>query len=344
MSLLDELVKDPVAFGKKHALHPRNPPIDPGTWSKEKKVEDDTFHQVKGENRILWLKLTKSYYGPGGFSFDFSTTPKKDYRPIYWLPWGANRVYRTALRPSKKFVDPNKSFDYITSLVLRSAFSSEETRDRTQLEEDLRTAFALQETDPDLFFTATINGCSVFVEGTEEEPVVYHANAVDHILGFNQIDSGLAFATLLKEKIRHMVSRYRKFSEHQPKGPRTSTLPPSPTTGVVPTDYLVVGQDKNYMEWFKKEVRSVVKKYVKETSSFKIGMDSVKDVKLEEGAGTVFGVKKGGKWKFYYQKLVFVTCLQNRGVLKPDWREVSHWHVSECEQFWPGGSGYRFRF
>ena len=347
MTPLQKLVDDPLDFGKKHPLLPRNPAVDPGSWAKAKAVDDETFYQVKGESRIMWLKLNPSSgrdYGAGGYFLEFSTTPEQDYEPAYWLPWGANMVYRTALRPSKKFVDPQKSFDYVTGLVLHSAFSSEARRDPAQLEKDLKTFETLSTTDPVLFFTATINGCSVFVEGTEDEPIVYHANAMDYSLGFDQIDSGRAFATLIKEKIRHMVDQYRKFSKNHPKGPRTSVRPPSPQTGVVPTDYLVAGQDKNYMEWYKEDVRTVVEKYVREKRSFKIGMSSVKDIKLEEGAGTVFGVRKKGTWEFYYQKLVFVTCLQNRGVLQPDWHKVSHWHVAECERFWPAGSGeYRFR-
>lgn len=343
MPLLDSLVENPKKFGKLFPLHPRNPPLEPGTWSKRKEVDGDSFYQVKGEKRILWLKLIKSYYGEGGYSFDFSETPEDGYEPVYWLPWGANQVYRTALRPSKKFSDPGKSFDYLTGLVLRSAFSGD-SRDPAELERDLKIAFALGGVDPRLFFTATINGCSVFVEGTEEEPIVYHANAADHLMGFHQIDSGLAFAVLQKEKIEHMVKQYRKFSGGHPKGPRSSLLPPSPTTVTLPTDYLVVGQDKHYMEWFKEDVRRLVEQYVSEEGSFKISMESIKDVKLEEGAGTVFGVRSGGRWKFYYQKLVFVTCFRNEGVFKPDWKKKSHWYVAECEQFWPeGGGSYRFR-
>ena len=343
MSAIEKLIADPLTFGKKFPLHPRSPPVNPGSWSKEKESDGETFYQVKGENRIVWLKLVDSYYGSGGYSLDLSAQPKEGYVPIYWLPWGENRVYRTVLRPSKKFIDPLKSAEYGASLVIGSAFSGEK-RNLERLERELERFFVLGETDPILFFTAAVNGCSVFIEGAKTEPVVYHANAVDHLLGFDQIDSGRAFLCLQREKIRHMVSQYRKFSSGVPKLPRSASAVTRPSTGVTPHEYLSAVQDENYLDVFKEEVREIAEKYVTDGKRFRFGMSSFKEIKLEEGIGTVYGVRTDGDWSFFYQMLVFVTCLRNEGVIRADWQKTSHWHVAKCESFWPVGDGrYEFR-
>ncbi|HWM91703.1 MAG TPA: hypothetical protein VN493_13125 [Thermoanaerobaculia bacterium] len=341
MSLVEKLIEDPIEFGKKNPMHPNTPPIGPGGWSKEKRTQRDKFFQVRGEDRIVWFAFTKSFHGPGGYSFDFSEYPKPGYEPVYWLPWGMNQIYRTALRPSRKFEDEDWKTEYGVRMFRDTVEKFSDTSERdTVFNHRMKVLEDLGNLRPKIFFTAAVNGCSVFIEGTEEEPIVYHANASDHLAGFDEVDSAELFTVLRWEKIQHMEKRYREFSESHAKGPRNPNLQPAkPSGGVNMGHYLSPVQDPRFHKWFSKEVNEIANKYVEDVNRAKFIWSSYKEFKLEEGVGTVYGVEKNGKWKFYYQKLVFITVMRDDGVFKSDWKKVSHWHTVECENFWPDGTG-----
>ncbi|HET9228043.1 MAG TPA: hypothetical protein VFR31_15315, partial [Thermoanaerobaculia bacterium] len=142
------------------------------------------------------------------------------------------------------------------------------------------------------------------------------------------------------EKVQHMEKRYKEFSESHVKGPKgLGVFSPKPVQGVNMGHYLSPVQDKEFCKWFAKEVNEIADKYVEDTKRTRYLWTSLKDLQLEEGIGTVFGVEKNGKWQFFYQKLVFVTVLRDDNLLKSEWRKVSNWYTVACEKFWPDGGG-----
>lgn len=344
MTLFEDLVDDPIAFGKKYPMQPRANPIVPGSWSKEKRTQRDSFFQVRGEDRIAWFRFKPTsdrLYGPGGLALDMSTYPLPGYEPMYWLPWGADQVYRTALRPSKKLANEEWTTAYGVDMFRDTVANfADESERNAVFNHRMEVLQNLGNLRPRIFFTAAVNGCSVFVEGTEEQPIVYHANASSHLAGFDEADSAEVFRVLRHEKVQHMEKRYKEFSESHAKGPRgQGAFSQKPVQAVNMGHYLSPVQDKRFCQWFAEEVNEIAQKYVQDTERTRYFWTSLKDLKLEEGVGTVFGIEKDGKWKLYYQKLVFVTVLRDDGLFKSAWREVANWHTVACEKFWPDGDG-----
>ncbi|MFY0578964.1 hypothetical protein ACN28S_36045 [Cystobacter fuscus] len=72
-------------------------------------------------------------------AISISTQRSDHWFPCFWLPWGGNQTYKVTLVDKRPFKVGG---------------------------------------EPKIFLTAAVDGCSVFVEGTEEEPTVYHANAM----------------------------------------------------------------------------------------------------------------------------------------------------------------------
>ena len=178
-----------------------------------------------------------------------------------------------------------------------------------------------------LLFTPNLDGCMVTIEGTADNPTVYHSNAAGAPL------SGLERAALVKAqaigedgtmenlfKISKMKSSLETFIAIPPKNP----LPP------------VVTQPKtghyDFLEYDKGSKQEMVQ------NSFG-GVDLDQDVHY----GAVFGVRKDGAWTFYKQSFQIVR--KERDVQKSKFfglgtstieREKSiKYAVASAEKFWP---------
>lgn len=86
---------------------------------------------------------------PGAVSLNVSQTPNQpdtSWIPIHWLPWYTLRImeYSIPITPSNLVDPPEQDF-------------------------------------PRFFFTAGINGCSVFVRGQSTNPTVYHAGITGNL-------------------------------------------------------------------------------------------------------------------------------------------------------------------
>jgi len=343
MSLVQEMLDNPLEFGKKYPLQPRTYSAGDET-RKEKLTRDDKFFQVRGEDRICWFAFkptTMKDFGSGAYALDVCKYPKPHYEPMYWLDWDANQVIRTVLRPSSKFRDGDWRTEHGVRMFRDTVQSFLDPAEQEEVFNHRMSALVdMQNLSPRIFFTAAVNGCSVFVEGTEEQPIVYHANAMNHLAGFDEADSAMVFQMLRAEKIQQMEKRYREFSQSHQKGPKgPGTFSAKPAAEVNMKHYFAAVQDQRFCQWFAEEANGIASKYVQDTERTRYFWTSLKDLRLEEGIGTVYGVEKNGKWQFFYQKLVFVTVLRDDGVFKSEWRKVSSWHTVACEQFWPDGSG-----
>lgn len=272
-----------------------------------------------------------------------SYAPSDGFIPVYWLPWSANQVYRTVLRPSRKFNEPQRIIEQGVHLTRTAVRENADPDDAERwLTVEMNRLFALENTDPDIFFTAAVNGCSVFIEGTEEQPVVYHANAMDYAADV-RLDN--AFAYIRKEgyKLRHMIDRFHAFSSAHPKGHRgTGTQTPAPRGTVNKTHYFEPSLDGEYLQYFRAEVETLADRYVRDKRRMNVKIRSVKDVIFEEAIGSVFGKRTNGRWKFYFQKMLLVTDVRDLGTTSRNWQQVSQWHVLDCQQFWPGTSRISF--
>ncbi len=261
LELNKEFKKNPLAFFKKY---PVVPPSDLGQKQvtlgvifdeKEigKDVSDTTTKEVTAAeadptDKIRWIdfKETKSLNEPGALSFSGTPHPVAglDCVPIYFLPWKSMRIVSMKLPE----LSPH---DYDAPV----------------------------ERNPNFFFTAAINGCSVFVQGKPTEPTVYHAG----IDGTLHRDAAAFWRDCLSRVTRDQgptggvtreVNKAQYTKDTSFKGPARTPLAAA------------------YLAWLKDEHK--------------------KELKISEVApwGCVFGIRYGRLWSFYLQENATVTTLE----------------------------------
>jgi hypothetical protein len=191
--------------------------------------------------------------------------------------------------------------------------------------------------DPHIFFTAAINGCSVFVRGDPKSPTVYHA-------GINtDMHGNLAYAApkFWKDFLKFVAAK---------EGIDVDT---GKVGEVNTTDYMnqflaTKTADKTTLRV------ELYKDWLESSHKDKLRVETVSPW------GCVFGIRTGDAWKFYLQENAAVSYVELKKVkkkvvtgtkflgLKKIKKEVEE--VIECEvtirsrplvirEFFPGGSG-----
>lgn len=166
--------RDPLEFMKTHTVQPQDykdrgaqaatPLYDrtPHTYNKPGAVlapRDSSLALTGPGNLVAYTKLTKAdnQYGESKNQYNLffyskavaAVTGVDDYIAAYFLPWTSDHLTRIVIPPK--------------------------VPTRAGISDALR-----RQSDPDLFFTAAVNGCSVFVEGDPRHPTVYHAGTTEN--------------------------------------------------------------------------------------------------------------------------------------------------------------------
>jgi hypothetical protein len=177
-----------------------------------------------------------------------------------------------------------------------------------------------------LFFTPNLDGCMVTVEGTPENPTVYHANAAFAQLTDdeqNLLDraSGASNEDFVDKVIRigKMKTSQEAFSAIPPKNPPPPVLNPP---------------NKAHFDLLEYDRGSTA-----QITPSKFGQDMTESLHY----GTVFGVRKNGAWTFYKQSYRIVKrkwFVEERGFLgmgKPQVvkREECKYNVASIQKLWP---------
>ncbi len=326
MSLLNEFRDDPVAFALKYPLTVPGPGIR--MHFKEKSFLHDeeqvTGYQVAGAERIYWFDVGRMKGEPSMTEVQLQSGVDEELEPAYWLPWAEDQIIRTVLRPSGKATG------------------------------------SLEGVDPDYFFTAPLTGCSVFVEGPPDQPIVYHANAKRHSGTFATQLTRQQFLRLQQAKVEEMQKRFGAFSTQQEKQSRGEVRlgPGESGRQTSMLDYM----SRAHSSEFSNELEEVVSAATKgEYTRIEIAGQKIVVTHAE---GTVFGVRRKGDWTFYFQKRVRIQHLVNdyqssvakQGFLRYGvswlnpfdywnwaqqcWRvQAAMWLPLTCKEFWPEGDG-----
>ncbi|HEX7153192.1 MAG TPA: BLF1 family deaminating toxin [Thermoanaerobaculia bacterium] len=324
MTLLHEFRTDPVEFAKKYPLTMPGPGRNIEFKEKQfRNGEDDvTGYQVAGSDRIFWFDIDRVRGDQTLVEIQLQSAEDRELETAYWLPWAENQIIRTALRPSQK------------------------------------ASGALRGVDPDYFFTAPLTGCSVFVEGTRDQPTVYHANAKSHAGTFATSLTKRQFVELQQAKVAEMERRYGAFSTQQEKPSRGHVRPGPSGRESTMLDYMSRAHSSN----FGNELEEVVSKATNGRFT-KIEIAGQKIV-VTNAEGTVFGVRRRGEWTFYFQKRVRIQHLVNdyqatvgkqgwfryaASFINPfdyyswynqSWRvQGEMWLPLTVSEFWPAGGG-----
>jgi hypothetical protein len=191
-------------------------------------------------HKIAFGHFEKATDAGGKFRLVVETVQKAHSFPIYYLPWASNKMLRMTI--------PKKGAGGATLA------------------------------DPDIFFTAGINGCSVFIEGSRDNPTIYHAGTEDKMGGIN---SGKYWRDLYRE--------YSATAASEPKGAKTY--------GEVKKNQYIVGEGKESDPKYKDTTRTGVDY----EGWIKSNQKDI-DVTIVQPWGCVFGLRTGSDWTFYLQK------------------------------------------
>ena len=323
---------DPFGFAQRNVLWPGDAEgvanLQPGTSTGLFKAHTaissgESLFQLRGEKRIWSCDLNRI-----GSRVVLDKKPGKVDAPamaIYYLPWAENQCLRTVLRKNR-----DQSLRGAKTAIAQNPANN--------------AAMPAQDTnDPDIFFTAGVNGCMVVVEGTREEPVVYHCNAKatagsplkaaiddkDATLAQNRID----------QKVQWMSTRMDEMSTASPKNPKGLAQTAATRKGALQSDYQLLAIDNKVGAGQEQQWKSIQSNIAR---TIGIQRQSDKQVRVASSLGTIFGARRNGVWTFYFQKLVCYEIWKKKGVIFTKWvmDQNNLWYVADCREFWPNGAGH----
>ena len=170
--------------------------------------------------------------------------------------------------------------------------------------------------DPNIFFTATINGCSVFVQGDTKSPTIYHAGGST---GRKDHNDAARFW-------RHALQNYIGNSESaNARGKLVSE--------VNKTQYIKTpGTQNNSTTPQAAEYERILHEKLEKTGSC--------EVTMVNPWGCIFGIRSGDSWTMYLQENATVICnyLTKAQDGKVSRRTVPYAKPIGLSQIFPGGT------
>ena len=131
--------------------------------------------------------------------------------------------------------------------------------------------------DPDIFFTAAINGCSVFIQGSPANPTIYHCG------GDPDYATNVRTPTEAATFWRNLVLQHGSPGALHGEVNKTHYVTDVTTTNA---DEKSTVTSRRYEEWLKSELDKTIR------------------VKSVKPWGCVFGIRTGMNWKFHLQENV----------------------------------------
>lgn len=208
------------------------------------RMETGTFQRADVTTPVGYMKLVPDPRNVGAFTFQVKNDPVHDLLPIWFLPWASDRVVQMQIpeRPRRHDTDNDPS-------------------------------------SPDIFFTAAINGCSVFVKGGCRSPVIAHAGT-ENGTPYGGDAAGF-WRALFAVSEMHYGGSTSRFT-----GEVNNTMYVN-DTGI--SKQLHTTNAERYKTWLDGVVRNGTR---------------IKEVKPY---GCVFGIRYGRLWSFYLQENAVVT-------------------------------------
>ncbi len=323
---------DPFGFARANVLWPGDAEgvngLQPNTSTNLFKANNnittgESLFQLKGASRIWGCDLNRN--GTRVMLTKNLNTVNPPAMAMYYLPWAKDQFLRTRLRKTRPQAQRNAKPAIAQNPPNPAAFPVQDTN------------------DPDIFFTAGVNGCMVVVEGTREEPVVYHCNAISTAGSPMEAamvgrDAGLA-QNRIAAKVNWMSARMGEMATADPKAAKGAVQTAAPRKGTIQTDYMILG-GAGEAGAGEEDAWSTIRSNIVRTIG--IQKQSDKRVRLQNSVGTIFGHRSNGMWTFYFQKLVCYQIWRDVGKVFRDWQldQGNLWYVADCREFWPNGAGH----
>jgi len=216
--------------------------VTPGTVKEGLEPKKVELLKVNEADRIRYINFITMPYRPNALTFEVSATAKPGWVPVWYLPWQSMKMIEVSIDPVGG--SPNAPL----------------------LEPD-------NPNNPGLFFTAAINGCSVFVRGQSMNPTVYHGG----IDGKLNVDAAEFWESCMAAVGTLDGTKNTKLQ----KGINRSAYVNDPKLGV---------------DSFKTDTSVEFEKWLKEKKAGAVTIEAV------YASGCVFGIRYGRNWSFYLQK------------------------------------------
>jgi len=195
------------------------------------------------------------------------------------------------------------------------------------------------------FLTEIINGCSVYVEGTRQQPTVYHINAIGTKCQFNLFSphTWSRHPVVRWGKVwsgRDQKGRQKRYNKMDERFARDKQKPKAVRYNVPGLRNARKIEYRHYMTP-NHLANGITSQFGNLQNAPKAplwvnGID-VESMKFLASEGAVFGVRENGNWKFYVQKRVVVQYF-NDG--PPPTSLGVQQLILGVEEFWPGtGTG-----
>lgn len=224
-----------------------------------------SFKEVSNGKKVALVNLVKREASKpgneGGGTVDvfgtFTISAKTDWVPAYYLPWDEGGAIVNMTIPRAGTIG----------------------RDSHIL-------------DPDIFFTAAINGCSIFIQGTPENPTVYHAGG-DTGRG-DDMARGAGFW-------REVLTNFADLSKGSFQT-EINKMDYIKTPGQVSASdgKLTTARANEYEKWLKDQYKKTL------------------DVKFVSPWGAVLGYRTNGRWTFYLQENATICYMKLKKGDVPD--------------------------
>jgi hypothetical protein len=209
--------------------------------------------------------------GIGVVRFRSSFDARPGWAPVYFLPWDSSGAVVRLRIPAKGTTDP----------------------------------------DPDIFLTAAINGCSVFVQGDADSPTLYHAGGDTGQSDHNQ--AARFWREALGKHIRNSATARGRGTVASEVN-KTEYVKTPGTVGNSTTP-----RAQEYESWLKSKLDK--------TGRFTVTMVNP--------WGCVMGIRKGTTWSFYLQENATVIC---NIVTKGGVEQRYYARPMALRQIFPGGA------
>lgn len=262
----------------------------------------DALFQVRSAKKVYPMQILWDG-NLGSNKVKASTALTGDGFYSYYLPWMKDTIVRMTLRPSKTLVN------------------------------------VTEKEDPDYFFTAAVNGCTVIVEGDPLTPTVYHANAMEE--GGNDNSPTVHFNSnnlVLGQQVldRKQNIMLNKFQNHRTNFQKAD--PNLETSVIKASEYMTYQNTQEFNNYLADLTRGIPKS--------KLAWKKKDEIEILESQGCVFGLKSDidYKWSFYYQRLVKTKRYKFSLNYPHQWKSQgkykktelsSDWRVVECKKFYP---------
>jgi hypothetical protein len=297
MSFTKQFAQYPQAFGNQYTLMPScDKPLNQAHLKSLALSDHTELHQVQGDNKVAFCDILSAntvdvggdmggnYRGVGNLMVMKITAdrPNPDALPVYYLPWNIDQMFRIKLKPSPHHAQKTPTWFY--------------------------GAFGGETIVPNVFITAAVQGCSVFVEGDPTCPVVYHVNAASASQPGGTLDTNdqMLFLATAQHKRQHMTTRMQTAQREFPK-----TNSPHAVGAAHLMDYMP--------DRAPDDIAALTARYAHELATDNLEVSQF---------GTIFGMRENDAWVFYRQTRTLV-----------DYRLATGW-ITEfrnpvCQRFWP---------